>query len=90
MLIQFITYIFSQDDTETEVTVSARYTPPGGSCARNFSRFQEPDDDAEIEIESVTDANGRDYLPLLSKKALARIEEEAYESAIEAAYEYAD
>ena len=55
--------IFPENIVEVELTITYQHTPPSRGSRGAHGEPEEPDAQAEIEILSIVDANGKEYEP---------------------------
>lgn len=87
-----ITVEFNFSVNTFDLTVTAVVTPGLKSSRGSFDRFQEPDDDDEVEIISIVDESGGEYpFGMFNNKTKKEIEALAIEAAAkESEPEYED
>lgn len=67
MLHTELSVLDGEEMTEIEVDVEYRYTPGCRGSRNSMGVPEEPDDPEELDIESVVDASGSDWLPSLTE-----------------------
>lgn len=76
------TFTYTDPNTDQELTVCATVQMPCRAPFDQFARFQEPDDDGDVEIISITDEGGEEVpLQNFTKEQVREMERLAAENA---------